>query len=225
MPGVGLLVVNTGQQATDRRSFLELKSEIARTYNPDDETTLAIAGEAVNSAIRAFGRYNWPWEVMHHVFSIASGTETYSLPQAMKAPIACHLLDSNSRLNKRLGYVPYTTYLTEYTLTDSGDPLLYTFQNLHETGQVFLWPRPASSETAQLVYYRRTPILRSDDAPLDVPLEAEEAILQWAFYEFYKRIGGEFGAARMNVALSEARLARAELVAFVSERGDPVGVI
>ena len=135
-----------------------------------------------------------------------------------------HLL-SSSRKHKKLGFFPYESFVTEYDLNASGEPRYYTLKNVHETGQVTVWPRPQSAYTAEIDYYRRTPIMRSDNDPLDVPMEAEEGILSWAWYEFVKRIGGEFGASRIGAALSEARMARSELVYMVSERGDSIGVV
>lgn len=224
MPGVGLLVVSTGQAASDRRIFGDLKAELARTYNPDDETTLAIAGEAINSAIRSYNRFNWPWEILTHSLTLAVDTDSYALPQAFKAPLALHLLTSG-RKNKKLGYFPYESFVTEYDLNASGEPRYYTLKNVHEAGQVTVWPRPQSAYTAEIDYYRRTPTLKADDHPLDVPMEAEEAILQWSFYEFVKRIGGEWGAGRIISAQAEARMARSELVTMVTERGDSIGVV
>ena len=224
MPGVGPIIVSTGVAASDRRTFRELKDELARSYNPDDETTLAIAGEAINAAIRSYNRFNWPWEILTHSISITADVDTYALPQAFKSPLSAYLLNS-SRRNRRLGYMPYETFSTEYALNGNGEPRIYTLKNVHETGLVTYWPRPQSSYDAEVDYYRRTPIMRSDNDPLDVPMEAEEGILSWAWYEFVKRIGGEFGASRIGAALSEARMSRSELVYMVSERGDSIGVV
>ncbi len=52
MPGIGPIVVSTGAAASDRRTFRELKDELARGYNAGDETTLSIAGDSINAAIR-----------------------------------------------------------------------------------------------------------------------------------------------------------------------------
>ena len=224
MPGVGPIIVSTGVAASDRRTFRELKDEMARTYNPDDDTALAIAGEAINAAIRVYNRFNWPWEVLTHSITLAVDTDSYALPQPFKSPLAMHLL-SSSRKNKKLGFFPYESFVTEYDLKAEGEPRYYTLKNVHETGQVTVWPRPQSAYTAEIDYYRRTTIMRSDNDPLDVPMEAEEGMLSWAWYEFVKRIGGEFGAGRITAALSEARMARSELVYMVSERGDSIGVV
>lgn len=224
MPTIGPIVVSTGAAASDRRLFGELKAELARGYNADDETTLAIAGDAINAAIRVYNRFNWPWEILTHQLTLSTNVDTYALPQPFKAPLALHLL-SSSRKNKKLAYFPYESFVAEYDLKQDGEPRYYTLKNTHETGLVTVWPRPQSAYTAEIDYYRRTPIMRSDSHPLDVPQEAEEGILSWAWYEFVKRIGGEFGASRIGAALSEARMARSELVYMVSERGDPVGVV
>jgi hypothetical protein len=224
MPGVGLIVSSSTSPAQERRRLIDLKSELARGYNPDDANTLALAQDAINAAIRVYNRYNWPWEVMSHTLAIASSTSDYTLPTWFKAPLALHLT-SSGRKNKRLGYIPYDTFVTEYDLKRDGEPFLYTVKNHHETGQVTLYPRPGSAYTAEIDYYRRTPLLTSDQTPCDFPPEAEEGVMAWAWYEFAKRVGGDFGAARIATAYADARNARTELVAMVAERGDQQGYL
>lgn len=224
MPGIGPIVINTGAAAPDRRVFRDLKAELARGSNPDDETTLAIAGDAINSGIRAYNRYLWPWELLAHQATLATNDDTVPLPQSFKAPCSAHLL-LNGRKWKRLGYMPYETYLAEYDLTATGEPRLYTLRNQFESGEAIFWPRPMSAYTAEINYYRRTPTLRNDDDPIDLPSEAEEAVMAWAWYEFVKRLGGEFAAGKLGSALAEAQAARAELVALVALRGDVAGVV
>ena len=224
MPGLGPIVVHTGAAADERRRLIDLKSELARSYNADDESTLAIAQDSINSAIRSYNRFNWPWEVLTHSITLSSDVDAYALPSPFKAPLSAYLLNSGRR-DRRLGYYPYDTFSTEYSTRADGEPRVYTLKNVHETGQITFWPMPKSSYSASIDYYRRTPILTSDESPIDVPPEAEEAIMQWAFYEFVKRVGGEFGAARIQTAYAEAREARASLVAMVSERGDTEGVL
>src|SRR5688572_29990081 len=181
MPGVGPLIVPTGVAAGDRRTYGELKAELARMYNPDDANALAVAGDAINQAIRVYNRYNWPWEVLTHQVSVVADVDSYPLPQPFKAAMSGYLTDSG-RKHQRLAYIPYETFVAEYDLKQNGGPYYYTLKNTHETGQVTVWPRPQSAATAEFDYYRRTPMLKSDAAPLEMPGEAEGAMMQWAAY-------------------------------------------
>lgn len=223
MAGLGGFVSPTGAAATDRRTFLELKNELAMAANPDDEVTLAIAGMAINAAIRSYNRYNWPWEVLEQDISISSGTESYALTQPFKAPLSCYLLES-SRPHNRLGFIPWTSFINEYSHDYDGQPTIYTLENVHENSQITFWPRPQSSYTARLWYYRRTPVMKNDSEPFEALPEAEEAYMAWAWYEFVKRLGGDW-LNRLGTAYADARSARAELVAMVAERGDQIGVL
>lgn len=225
MPGLGPIVVSTGAAAADRRTFAELKGELARTYNPDDPNTMAVAGDSIRAAIQAFNRCNWPWEVLTHQGTLAANAETMALPQPFKAPLSAHILQ-NGRKWKRLAYMPYETYLAEYDLTAVGEPRCYSLQNQFESGLVTFWPRAmGTAYSVEIDYYRRTPIPKADNDPMEMPGEAEEAVMQWAFWEFCKRLGGEFLAGRIAVAKQDAMQARAELVAHVALRGDSVGVV
>lgn len=219
---IGPAVFNTGVAASARRSFGELKRELALPINPDDDTTLAIAGDSINSAIRAYNRFCWPWEVLSTDIALTNGTDTYVLPQAFKKELSCFFL-SGSRLNDRISYIRYDEFLQEQVLNQTGIPRLYTLVNVFETGQVTFYPTPGSSYNVRLHYFRRTPTMQRDEDPLEMPAEAEGAYLCWARYEMALRTAGPAQMSRLSAAKQEAYSSRAELVSHVEMRSDSVG--
>ncbi len=218
----GPTVVPTSSAAIDRRTFGEIKRELAAPYNPDDDTTLALAADAWNSAIRAYNRYCWPWELLTVDLAIVAGTDTYALPQAFKMPKAASRLDTSSRPYRRLIYQPYDSFVDNYQSNLTATEWMYTLRNVFETGQVTFYPVPSAADTVRLWYYRRTPTLRRDEEPVEAPEEACEAMMDWARYLL---VSGKISdAGRIDIAYRQAMMSRAELVAFALDRGDSVGL-
>ena len=221
MPLTGPGIIPTAAAAVDRRTFGDCKAELARPFNPDDATMLAIAGESLNSALRAYNRFLWPWEVLTQNISLVSGTDAYALDTPFKKPLSLYYTQS-SRRSRRIVYQPYDTFIQEYGLKSDGSPTVYTMRNEFETGQLIVYPRPINSDTAVLDYYRNTPSLQRDEVPIEMPEYALESAMQWAWFEMYKRVRGK--GDMVSGARRDAFAARAELVAFCALRGDQVGV-
>ena len=219
-----ITVFPTSAASSDRTTFGELKQNLARAINPDDETTLQIAGDSIVTALKVYARFNWPWDVVSVDISVVSGTELYSLPQKFKLPISCYELDGGGRPKRRIGYIPYASFLESYQQNQDGAPELYTVPNAFEAGQALFYPRPTSSFTAKLSYYRMGAFrFRDDSEPLGVPDYADEPIRAWAWYEMLKKLGGAGNINRIPSARSDALAARAELVALVNSRCDMLG--
>ena len=210
----------TAAAAVDRRTFGECKTELARPYNADDETTLAIAGEALNSAVRAYNRFLWPWEVLTQNITVVAGTDAYALDTPFKKPLSLYFTQSGRKW-KRIAYEPYDSFVQNYWIKSDGSPVMYTLRNEFETGQLTVWPRPISGDTMQLDYYRNTPSLQRDETPFEMPEYALEAMMQWAWFEMNKRMRGNEG--RISQSRQDAFAARAELVAMCALRGDQIG--
>ena len=221
MPLTGPGIFPTTTTAIDRRTFGDCKAELARPMNPDDENTLAIAGDSINSAIRAFNRFLWPWEILTQDISFTSGVETYRLDVPFKKPLSFYYTDSNGRRIRRIHWQPYDSFVLEYGLKSDGSPAIYTMRNEFETGLLTVAPRPISSDTAQLDYYRSTPTLQRDETPIEMPEYALEAVMQWAWFEMYKRMPGR--ERLIPQARLDAASARAELVGLCALRGDQTG--
>lgn len=222
MPFTGPQVFSTAAAAIDRRTFGDMKSELARPYNPNDETTLAIAGDCVNSAIRKYNRKVWPWEILSADVTFGANDNTQPLPQPFKKPLAAYQLIAPNQ-DRRLSYIPYESFIEYHSIRATGQPTVYTLRNVFETGQVTVFPIPISSTDVSVFYYRRTPILRKDAEPFEGPPEFEEAILSEARYSIMQRRPGTSG-----ILLSDARVAAAvadrELVQFAAMRGDNTGI-
>ena len=219
-----ITVFPTTSASADRTTFGDLKADLARSINADDPTVLALAGDAVISALKIYSRFNWPWDLISQDISVVSGTDTYALAQKFKLPMAAFMLDGSSRPDKRITYIPYGAFLESYSANQDGEPRLYTIPNAFESGQVQLYPRPASTYNIRLHYYRMAAYrFRTDDTPLEIPDYADEAIRAMAWYELLKKLGGNANIARLPSARADAMSARAELVALVNSRGDVLG--
>lgn len=221
MPLTGPQIASGGAAAADRRLLGEIKTELARPYDDSDPVNLALAGDAWRSAVRAYNRFCWPWERLTVDITVVAGTATYSLPAAFKAPMGAYML-SGSRESQRLGWLPYDSLIAEYALNQDGSPRLYTQYNEFETGTVQLWPRPTSSGTARIFYFRNTPADKDDNTAVEAPDYAVEAMMDWARYLMVTyKLAGEGG--RVQAARADALQSRAELVQMVNARHDSVG--
>lgn len=223
MPLTGPTIFHTSASSDGRRTWGELKRELARPVNDNDDGVLATASDCLVSAVRALNRFIWPHERLTVDISLVSGTDTYALPSAFKRELACYLLD-NGRRNVRLLYMGLEEFLGNYSLKQDGQPNIYTFENIHETGRITFWPRPASAYTARLSYYRRSGSRYQDAEVPDWDEEFEEVVVQWAWMEMVKRMPGGENQAKLAAATRAAMQARAELVQAVTSRGDSVGL-
>lgn len=221
-----ITVFPTSSASTDRTTFGEMKADLARSINPDDPTVLAMAGDSIITALKVYARYNWPWDLIYQDIPVVSGTDTYALAQKFKLPMAAYLLDGSSRPDKRLAWIPYGAFLESYSANQDGQPVLYTVPNAFESGQVLLYPRPASTYTLRLHYYRMAAYrFITDETPLEIPDYADEPIRAWAWYELLKKLGGSGNLNRLPSARADAMAGRAELVAMVNSRGDMLGPV
>ena len=222
MPLTGPTIFHTSSAGDGRRTWGELKRELARPVNDNDDGVLATASDCLTSAVRTLNRYCWPWELVTHDFTSTANTDTYALPSAFKREMAAYIM-SSGRPNNRLRYMEIADFLGEYSLNQNGQPTIYTLLNTHETGQITLWPRPeVSTYSLRIWYYRRSGTRYQDSEIPDWPEEFEEVAQQWAWYEMMKRMPGY--ADKLPTARSAAMQARAELVSMTQSRGDSVGV-
>ena len=222
MPLTGPTIFHTSASGDGRRTWGELKRELARPINDNDDGVLATAGDCLTSAVRSLNRFIWPHERLSVDLSLTSGVATYALPSAFKREAACYLL-SGGREDIRLSFVPIDELHGAYSLKQDGQPTIYTLVNTHETGQVTFWPRPSSSYTARLWYFRRSGSRYQDSEIPDWDEEFEEVIVQWAWMEMVKRMPGGENQAKLRDARQAAWTARAEYVQSLTSRGDSVG--
>ena len=222
--GIAPTIFTQTTTASERRTFAELKRELSQPFNPGDPHTVALAADSMNAAIRIYSMWEWPWEITTaDNITLTSGQRSYALPQSFKKPLEAYLLRNNLE-HQRLVYEPYDTFCSRYSQEENGQPTSYTLRNVFEDGQIHVHPIPTSTYTMRVRYYRRTPTMVHDDTPVEFPPEAEQAIMSWAMYEMFLRLGGTHNLQRVTVQRQMALQARAELVAMVNDRGDNTGL-
>jgi len=225
VPLTGPTIFHTSSAGDGRRTWGELKRELARPVNDNDDGVLATAGDCLTSAVRTLNRFIWPHERTQVDITIVSGTETYALPSAFKREMAGYLLDGvGGRPTQRLVHMGIEEMLGSYSLKVGGKPTLYFFQNIHETGQVTFLPRADSDYYARLWYYKRSGSRYNDAEIPDWDEEFEEVVQQYAWMEMVKRMPGSENQGKLADARRAAAQARAELVQAVTSRGDSVGI-
>ena len=222
MPTFGGIVVATGSEASGRVTLLDVANELARTVNASDPTTLALAKDAIRSAIRVMNRKGcWPWEYQEEDVAITSNNKFSTVASAIKKPLSMHLLVSaGGTEDQRLAYVPYDIFREKYNMNVSSDPLYYTIPNLFETGQIRWYPTPSANDNARFAFWRVTPAPRAEDEVIEVPEYAFEAYMSRAWYEFAKRLPNNQRPMPIQFAAAEASVAFRELSSHVTSSGD-----
>lgn len=182
--------------------------------------------DAIRSAIRKYNALgNWPWERQEIEITTTNGTESYTVPQAVKKELGLYRLDSSGgRRDQRLAFVPYETYIEAYSVNCDSTPWCYTVNNLFETGQILLYPRPVSTEYLLFLYGRETPRPRLEDDPVEFPDWASEGYMSEAWYEFLKRLPQDRRPSDLGLARLDAERMRRRMMAFINSPGDTVGV-
>jgi hypothetical protein len=222
MPSIGGIVAPTGGQATGRRTFLEIIDELARPIDASDSTTRALAADAFRSAVRMMNtKGDWPWERAEEDIAITANNSFSTVTSSIKKPLAMHYLNSVGGVrNRKLWFTPYDKFLEKYSVNVTGRPHIYTIPNLFETGQIRWWPIPNADDNARLTYYRVTPPPRVESEAVEIPDDAIETYMAFAWTEFLKRLPSESRPFPMSVALAQQRLAFRELSAQVNKPGD-----
>lgn len=217
MPTFGGIVVSTGTEAEGRITLAEAAADLARTVNPDDTTVLAIAKDAIRSAVRTLNRKGcWPWEYQEEDVVTTAGSPYVTVTSDIKKPLALHWLTAAGGVEERhLAYVPYDVYREKYTMNVQSDPLFYTVPNMFESGQIRLYPIPNRAVNLRLSFWRVTPAPRNDTETIEVPDWAFEAYMSRAWYEFCKRLPNNQRPMPIQIAMEEFRQAFKELSASV----------
>lgn len=222
MPTIGGIVVATGSEGEGRTTLREVVDELARSVNPDDDTVRSQAAESFRAAVRTMNRRgNWPWEILEEDLIITANIDTSTLVNAVKKPLAMHLLSAAGGVRwRKLRYERYDVFAERYNQNLVGEPRTYTVPNLFETGQVKWFPIPSANNNARFTFWRVTPAPRNDDDVLEIPDTAMEAYKAFAWYEFVKRVPS--GKIVMSVAdaYTMARQAFREVSSWAANVGD-----
>ena len=175
----------TGENRTRNRLVSQLCQYIGGASNSDDKIRAAYS---IDEAVRHFNKICWRFNRLTESITLSASTSAYTLTATnVKAPMRAIVVDSNSKDIQRVGYVPWQTIM-DYdpsTIGTSTVPTLYTLKNLHETGQVTFHPPLGATltyPTVRLEYFRRIAIEAGNDDVLEVPVEVEQAIFEWALW-------------------------------------------
>ena len=223
MPTFGGIVVPTGQEASGRRTLLDIVDELARPFNAADTTIRALAADSFRAAVRTMNRKgNWPWELQDESLTQTANSPYTTVTGAIKKPLAMYYLDDSNLPWERIAYIEYENLVEKYDLSLPGRPNRYSVPNMFETGQIRWHPIPQEAESCQLTYYRVTPAPRTESETVEIPDYATEAYSAYAMLELSKRLPAAQARYPIALAISEARQAFRELAAHVNAPGDRV---
>ena len=223
MPTIGGIVVATGQEASGRRTLLDIVDELARPFNASDTTIRALAADSFRAAVRTMNRKgNWPWELQDESLTQTINSPYTTVTGAIKKPLAMYYLDSSNLPWERICYIEYENLVNTYDLSIAGRPSRYSVPNMFETGQIRWHPIPQEAESCQLTYYRVTPAPRTESETVEIPDHAIETYTAFAWFELAKRLPAAQARYPLTVAKADAMLAFRELSAHVNMPGDRV---
>mgnify|MGYP001585148528 CR=1 FL=1 len=223
MPTISGFVVSTGQEASGRRTLLDIVDELARPFDASDSTMRALAGDAFRAAVRTMNRKgSWPWEIQDESLTQTINSAYTTVTGAIKKPLAMYYLDDDSLPWERIGYKEYESLVETYDLSIAGRPTIYSIPNLFETGQIRWYPIPSAAENCRFTYYRVTPAPRVEAEPVEIPDFAIETYMAFAWYELAKRLPAAQTRLPLTIAKGDAMVAFRELAAHVNAPGDRV---
>lgn len=222
MPTFGGIVIATGTESEGRRTLRDVVDELARPVNADDSTVRALAGDAFRAAVRTMNRRGlWPWELQQQDINIVSTNQFSSVTGSIKKPLSMYYLSqATGNPYIKMWYIPYDRFVEKYSLNVNGQPYAYTIANLFETGQVRWFPIPGANYTVRFDYYRNTPAPQTEDEVIEIPDQAMETYMAFAWYEFIKRTPSAKLVMTAAEALQAASLAFRQLSAFIATPGD-----
>lgn len=176
-------------QDDNNRTRDEAIAEIASFYGGENRNAIKLrAGKSWESAIREYNTWLWVFNRVTADLTLASPTpassDTYSLPTDFAAPNRAKIVDANGKERQSVRWVPFaewTYFVPDHSGTGT-QPLVYTAQNIHETGLVSVYPRIVSPSwpTLRVFYFRRILIPTAGNERLNVPFEVDEGIFQLA---------------------------------------------
>lgn len=174
--------------------------------------TLRRVTQKLNGMSWRFNRVETDFDIDTDV--VSGTTNEYTLPADFYKPRRMQLVDSSSPADTR-EYVPYVDWddwareRAAQNRTGSR-PLMYTTDNIHETGRMFIDPPKATTltyPTMRLFYFRRI-IFPADNAVFNVPQEFEQAIVGIAVADFIAKVRNfrEARAAKEDSGFSHQRM-------------------
>lgn len=195
------------QQSPTTRTFSTLKTEVARfVMGPDDTEVLAVAGAAINTAIRKLNLKKWHWLRTYSDITLTAGTSDYALPSNFRAVLHMQRLNAAGQPDGTIRFNRAKTLDLEHpSATTSGDPGLYTVYNYLDTFAVSLEVNPSAGFVARfpalrLRYFAKTDVLSNDQDQPFVPSEVEE----WIIWHACIKAAAQFDPEKIGIARQEA---------------------
>lgn len=172
-------------------TFSSLKRSVVDiVQGADDVELLALAGRALNNAVRKLNTHNWNWSLRQQTITFVVDDADYNLNPDWKAPRKFQLNNSSAVRRSWLDWEPPKLFLDRrYDATQSGQPESYTVINPSNALLVLLNIPPSSSwvtdfPTGTLQYYSRVNTYSQDDDVLDIgPSELDLFVLWYARWE------------------------------------------
>lgn len=182
-----------------------LTGKVVDLYGVQSDSELeAKALQFLDDAVDDINTHLWEFnKIMDTGITLTANQSWVPISGAMYREHSAFLVQTNSQQSyAHLAFLPWIEFQRTYGVpNESGQPVVYSYFNLHREGKVYLAPAPdtnmASSATLTLEYYRRVPRVSDTEDPLQIPREIEQLIV----YGAQKRMAIHLlGAANPDVA-------------------------
>lgn len=209
--GTGSTYPQTAATPTRATTVAEIASH---TGGEESSLQLSRAGLSYDAAIRSFNDVRWKFNRLVNDITLTA-TNVFSLATAFAEPYRAVLVDSNSKEVYPVAWLEWGVF-TEGMLPNLGTgpmPQYYSARNVHETGQVTVYPTlaaPLTYPTLRIYYFRRIIAASSDDTRLNVPEEVYQAIFQLALANYLSKTREGAARAAAEYTLAAGMRARVE---------------
>ena len=193
------IVVSSSWAAAKPSATAKLKNKVARLYGLDgDAVAEQQALDALDDSVKEMntGLYEFML-ITQSGITLTAGDDEYVLASSFFKEKFAYLVNGAGRQQSPLTYLDSATYrrLWGDMNVEASEPEVYSAFNSHADGKINLAPKPSSglagNYTLTVAYYRRIP-LPSTVGTLDIPQEAENAILYGAYKQMAITVQGAF---------------------------------
>ena len=226
MPDVYYQSPSSFPQTSSNRTRLQASVELLEyTGGANRPEAQASAARAWDAAAREFNTVGWRFNRRQQNITVTTSTSEFSLSSDFRSPIQAVLIDSNSKEQWQLEWVPYEVWMQAFasgSSTNSSRPDYYTAFNSHNVGTVKVEPGYGSATpawpTLRINYLCRIALATGESDRLNVPAEVDEAIFQLAAATLQDRIRGN-----ADNSFARAKMLRLECEREHREWPEPTG--
>jgi hypothetical protein len=201
---IGSSFPQTSTVPTRAETIAELASYTGGEGNPIAERR---AGASYDAAVRSFNSALWKFNRKVNDLTLAASTADYDLATDFAAPMRAFLVNASSQECQQVYWMEWGP-LKERIQPNTGNgsaPEFYAARNLHETGQVSIWPTPGTTllyPTLRIYYFRRIARAANDADRLNVPEEVYQAVFQLALAMNIAKANSKASAVTAEYALA-----------------------